>query len=203
MYSIPGYDPCFPLNFTEPQEIKYQLICQGLDDSGFVDVTRENVGYAYRDVIKPPVMPDFNYVATNPETKFSIQDPETLKIQFAFSDWKWLSQTTKFEQEVNDPMLVTGQKEGKITIDFTKLEESDARGDSYYVVGGRTYFEADVLGFNVQSFTSKGFFDKLGYVEPAPADNASLKLILGLSIPLGAIAIGTLITLYEIGRAHV
>lgn len=27
MYSIPGYDPCFPLNFTEPQEIKYQLIC--------------------------------------------------------------------------------------------------------------------------------------------------------------------------------
>ena len=68
-----------------------------MDDTGFVDVTRENVGYAYRDVVKPPVYEDFNYVASNPETKFAILDPEVLKVQFAFSDWKWLSQTTKFE----------------------------------------------------------------------------------------------------------
>ena len=41
---------------------------------------------------------------------------------------------------------MTGQKEGNITIDFKKLEDSDQKGDSYYVVGGRAYFEADVLG---------------------------------------------------------
>jgi hypothetical protein len=56
-------------------------------------------------------------------------------------------------------------------IDFRKLEESDVRGDSYYVVGGRAYFEADVLGLYVTSFTSKGFFDKLGYVEPLSDDS--------------------------------
>jgi phosphotransferase system glucose/maltose/N-acetylglucosamine-specific IIC component len=93
-------------------------------------------------------------------------------------------------------MLITGLKEGKITIDFTKLEESDARGESHYVAGGRAYFEADVLGFGVTSFTAKGFFDKLGYVEPPPNDNSSLKLILGLTIPLGTIAVATLVTLY-------
>ena len=69
MYSIPGFDPCFPLNFTEPQEIKYLLICQGYDETGFVDVVRENVGYEYRDVVKPPTYEPFSYVATNPETK--------------------------------------------------------------------------------------------------------------------------------------
>jgi phosphotransferase system glucose/maltose/N-acetylglucosamine-specific IIC component len=52
------------------------------------------------------------------------------------------------------------------------------------------------LGYQVTSFTSKGFFDKLGYVEPAPEDNSKLKIILAVSIPLGTILIITLITLY-------
>lgn len=167
-----------------------------MDETGFVDVSSENIGYAYRDVTKKPSMPEFNYVATNPETKFSIMDPQTMKVQFAFSNWKWLSMPYKFEQEVKDPKMITGQTEGKITIDFSKLEDSDAAGDSLFVAGGRTYFEADVIGFNVQSFTAKGFFDKKGYVEPSPSDSSSLALILGLSIPLGALAIGALITLY-------
>jgi len=62
-----------------------------MDPTGFVDVSRENVGYQYRDVLKPPVYDEFSYVASNPETKFSIINPETIKVQFAFSDWKWLS----------------------------------------------------------------------------------------------------------------
>lgn len=99
-------------------------------------------------------------------------------------------------QEINDPLLLTGQKEGNITIDFKKLEDSDGRGDSYYVVGGRAYFEADVLGLHVTSFTSKGFFDKLGYVEPAPEDNKDMKIILGVTIPVASIIIITLITLF-------
>ena len=80
MYSIPGFDPCFPLNFSVPQEIKYQLICQVQDETGLLDIHRENVGYAYRDVVKAPQYDPFKYIATNPETKFSIMNPEGLKV---------------------------------------------------------------------------------------------------------------------------
>jgi len=93
-------------------------------------------------------------------------------------------------------MLITGQKEGKITIDFTILEEKDARGESMHIAGGRAYFEADVIGNQISSFTAKGFFDKLGYVEPPANNNSKLALILGLTIPLVTIAIITLVVLY-------
>lgn len=43
----------------------------------------------------------------------------------------------------------------------------DATGDTYYVVGGRAYFELLVYGTNTLSFTSRGFFDQLGYEEPS------------------------------------
>lgn len=196
MYSIPGFDPCFPLNFSEPHEIKYQLICQNFDETGHIDPNRENVGYSYRDVEVPPTYDEFSYVATNPETKYSILNPEKMKVRFAIQDWKWLSQQMTFDQEVNDPQLLTGQTEGSITIDFKSLEDSDKLGDSFYVVGGRAYFEADVLGLQVTSFTSKGFFDKLGYVEPAPIDQRSLKLILGITIPVVVLLIGGAIMVY-------
>jgi hypothetical protein len=52
----------------------------------------ETVGYAYRDVVKAPQYEPFSYVATNPETKYSVLNAETLKVQFSFNDWKWLSQ---------------------------------------------------------------------------------------------------------------
>jgi hypothetical protein len=35
-----------------------------------------------------------------------------------------------------------------------------------YVAGGRVYFETDILNFNTETMTGKGFFDKAGYVEP-------------------------------------
>lgn len=119
---------------------------------------------------------------------------DSMKVQFTFQDWKWLSQTTKFGDEVNDPLMLTGQSEGSLMINFTKLEESDSTGDSYYVVGGRAYFEADVLGNYVTSFTSKGFFDKLGYVEPLADDNKDLILALEIAIPLAVVIIGGIIT---------
>ena len=34
------------------------------------------------------------------------------------------------------------------------------------MVGGRAYFEANLFGYQTSSFTTKGFFDQLGYEEP-------------------------------------
>jgi hypothetical protein len=98
-------------------------------------------------------------------------------------------------QEINDPMVLTGQTEAKITIDFSKLEDSDARGDSYYVVGGRAYFEADVLGLYTTSFTAKGFFDRLGYVEPSPEDPAAT-LLLTVGLPVGILVLVLVVVAY-------
>ncbi len=71
-----------------------------------------------------------------------------------------------------------------MTIDFASLELSDSKGDSLYVAGGRVYFEADIFGLGYTSFTMKGFFDKLGYVEPPFEDNSTLRLVLWIVLPI-------------------
>lgn len=69
MFSIRGYDPCpeYKIEFTDKAgfDMNFQLICQTIDESGFVDVSTENVGYAYRDVVVPPAYAPFAYIATN------------------------------------------------------------------------------------------------------------------------------------------
>jgi hypothetical protein len=96
-------------------------------------------------------------------TRFSIVSADSLKIDFNFRDWKWLSQKQNFTAYIDDPEVLVGNKEAFITIDFSMLEQSDKRGDSLYLAGGRAYFEATVLGTSTNSFVTKGFFDKLGY----------------------------------------
>lgn len=66
---------------------------------------------------------------------------------------------------------MTGQKENSIELDFSKLEQSDATGTSKYINGGRVYFEANIFGYHTSSFTTRGFFDKLGFVEPMVKDS--------------------------------
>lgn len=69
MYSIPGFDPCYPLDFSKVQTIKFMINCRYFDDTNTLDPTTENVGYDYRDVIAPAVKPDpsqFGYFASNP-----------------------------------------------------------------------------------------------------------------------------------------
>jgi hypothetical protein len=61
---------------------------------------------------------------------------------------------------------MVGLKNATIEIDFSALLESDDAGLSSYVNGGRVYFEANLFGYQTSSFTAKGFFDQLGYVEP-------------------------------------
>jgi predicted methyltransferase len=96
-------------------------------------------------------------------TRYSIQNGDSTNLVFDFRDWKWLSQKQRFNVIVTDPDVLVGNNEGFITIDFSQLEESDKRGDSFYLAGGRAYFEATTLGTTQNSFVTKGFFDKLGY----------------------------------------
>ena len=83
-----------------------------------------------------------------------------------------------------------------MTIDFSVLQDSDSKGESRYIVGGRTYFEASVFGNggNVNSFTFRGFFDEEGYEEPKSTLNKLkssgwLWVIIGSGIALIVLAI--------------
>lgn len=73
----------------------------------------------------------------------------------------------QFSTEIDDPQVFAGLKEANITVDLSKLEKSDRNNDTNYVNGGRAYFEAEVLGFKISSFSARGFIDKLGYEEPS------------------------------------
>lgn len=73
MYSIPGFDPCYPLDFSKKQEIKFFINCRFFDDTNSVNVRTENVGYDYRDVIEAPENPtNFTYIASNPRFQYKI-----------------------------------------------------------------------------------------------------------------------------------
>ena len=85
---------------------------------------------------------------------------------------------------------MAGVSEGSVKIDFPFLEESDKKGDSFYVVGGRAYFEADAIGRLITSYTAKGFFDKLGYIEPESSRKKKTGIILGITIAAGVVIIG-------------
>ena len=93
-------------------------------------------------------------------------DPDTIEVvvSFDFRDMKYLSNKHPF----NTTMTI--QKAditaGKVAIDFSKLQSSDASGQSRFIVGGRTFFEASVFAPSVSSFTFRGFFDEKDYEEP-------------------------------------
>lgn len=64
MYSIPGFDPCYPLDFSKVQPIKFLVNCRNFDETNTVNAKSENVGYDYRDVIVPAKNPgNFTYAA--------------------------------------------------------------------------------------------------------------------------------------------
>lgn len=87
-------------------------------------------------------------------------------------------------------------KGGVVTIDFSVLQDSDSKGESRYIVGGRTYFEASVFADagSMTSFTFRGFFDEEGYEEPKSTLNKLkssgwLYVIIGSGIALIVLAI--------------
>lgn len=87
-------------------------------------------------------------------------------MQFDFRDFKYLSNVMKTQVTITDPEVMVGAKTASIELDFKALVESDEAGLSRFINGGRVYFEANVFGYQTSSFTTKGFFDQLGYVEP-------------------------------------
>jgi hypothetical protein len=106
---------------------------------------------------------------------------------------KWMTNQLQFSTEIDDPLVLSGLKEGNITIDLSKLEQSDRENGTRYVNGGRAYFEAEVLGFKISSFSARGFIDKLNYLEPS----------IDISLPIykqymAEILVGTLILLIVI-----
>ena len=107
-------------------------------------------------------------MSTNPETEFSLITAQSALVLFEFRDFKYLSNVQPFSVNIDDANVLNGLAPGSIEIDFNKLEDADATGESKFVVGGRAYFEANLFGTNLSSFVTKGFFDKEGYVEPPP-----------------------------------
>lgn len=67
---------------------------------------------------------------------------------------------------ISDPEVIVGLKDARIELELPALVESDLSGSSRFINGGRVYFEANVFGYQTSSFTTKGFFDQLGYEEP-------------------------------------
>ncbi len=72
MYSIPGFDPCYPFDFSKPKMIKFFINCRNFDETNSIAVNEENVGYDYRDVLIPAKKPEFKYLAQNSKSKLKV-----------------------------------------------------------------------------------------------------------------------------------
>lgn len=48
-----------------------------------------------------------------------------MSVNIDFRDWKWVSDYTRFQVNVNDSEILLGNKEGEIEVDFSKMENSD------------------------------------------------------------------------------
>ena len=90
-----------------------------------------------------------------------------------------------FEQTYSDTesaQILAGTKNATIKIDFSELMAADSNDGSKYIVGGRTYFEVSMFSTDYSSFTTKGFFDQLGYEEPTANTLSNNKGLLWLTI---------------------
>ncbi|TNV79791.1 hypothetical protein FGO68_gene10759 [Halteria grandinella] len=202
MYSIPGFDPCYPLDFKEKQSIKFMINCRNFDDTNTVpEPNGENLGYDYRDVVVKAVHPppeSYTYLAVNEKNKYKLAQANPVIVGFTLYDFKWLSNYKVQQVTVTDPQQLAGKDNVTIEIPFPDLEDSDGKGQSLFVAGGRVYFETEVFNFRTTTLIGKGFFDKLGYVEPPAPKPSNLGLILGITIPIVALILGFgIYTLYK------
>ena len=154
--SVEGYDPCFFFDFSSAYVFKYKLNCKSINAKGLVQLEPFSVGYHYKDLITS--IPTFESLPNATKTP-SISNKQ-LTLTFDFRDWKFLSNTQRFQATVTDPEIITGQKEGEIIIDFSLMSKSDETKKSMFEVAGRVFYEAHVFGYKVSSFTSSGFLDR-------------------------------------------
>jgi hypothetical protein len=183
-YSLGGFAPCFFYDFNAVEEFEITLNCQVLVDLTQAHLDSLKPGYAYRDVITPPAfVPQFELpTAWAPE----------LTINFDVRDMKYLSHSNHTEFVTSDPDVMNGLKPLPISLNFASLLEQDQTGETYYVVGGRAYYEITVAGQNTLTFIAKGFFDQEGYSMPAKkASTTTIVLaVLGSVLGVGAVVVG-------------
>ena len=98
--------------------------------------------------------------------KMRVKDSTKVLVAIDFYNWKWISKFKRFQTHVDDVEILLGQKEGYIWVDFSEMEESDKAKKSRFEVAGRMYYEAHAFGYLLNSFTSSGFVDRLGYEIP-------------------------------------
>lgn len=152
LYSIPGFTPCNFYDFSKKYTIKYKLDCRDISANGGVVVDgghKEGTKYSYADVITPVQelsgRQEFQYTSTNPETGLRILKDTPVIVSMDFRDFKYLSNIIKFQQRINDPLILSGQKEGELQIDFSKMTQSDQLVGSKFENAGRMFFETTVV----------------------------------------------------------
>ena len=190
MFSIPGFDPCYPQDFSQTKTVSFLVNCRQITTLAALNPISSNVGYDYRDVLVPAEAPKFQYQVENTKNQYRLSQAAPVTVTFTLFDWKWLSNYKNVTVTITDPEQLAGNTNATISIDFPELESSDREGKSHYVAGGRVYFETDVYNIGTTSMTGKGFFDKLGYVEPPAPGKSKLGLILGITIPIVVVLAG-------------
>jgi len=191
---VPGFSPCFWQNFSSAIDVSFELNCQLIETTGLVSMSEgDSVGYPYRDIVQAPSLDSQTQVSASPEIEFA-EEAVKASVTFDFRDMKYLSHKQPFSVELD--VNQKGKTQGSVNIDFSVLQEQDSRGESHYIVGGRTYFEASVFGNggSVNSFTFRGFFDEEGYEEPKSTLNQLkssgwLWVIIGSAVALVLFAI--------------
>lgn len=152
--------------------MKYKLDCWSVDKDDFLlhDASghSEGLGYAYEDLVfQPFIPPDQKFIyKVSLRTNVKMLGDETLNLFVDFRDWKYMSNFHRFQIQINDTDIILGKKEGSIEIDFAEMINKDEAGESNFEVAGRLFFEASVFGLTFTSYTTSGFFDRLGYEEP-------------------------------------
>jgi hypothetical protein len=119
MYSIHGYDPCYFIDFNSQYDVKFLLNCQNIDLTGTYDASGENIGYQYRDVVSTDPLPVINYQYVNEANNFKLNASDTLMVTIDIRDMKWLSTYARFSTNVTDPLVLVGQSEGVINVNFS------------------------------------------------------------------------------------
>ena len=65
------------------------------------------------DVVKAPDFDKDRYdFSINDDTKMSIQKNNHISVNIDFRDWKWISDYTRFQVNLNDSEILLGNKEG-------------------------------------------------------------------------------------------
>lgn len=152
LYSLGGYAPCFFYNFEKTYTFDFLIQCMVLTENDIVNSTLPQVGYQYRDVVEAATAPARNELLGASWT-------DSLTVYFNVRDMKYLSNSNQSVVTTTDADVMAGKKTMSVELNFNDLLTQDASGKTYFVVGGRTYYEATVVGTNTETFIAKGFFD--------------------------------------------